>query len=151
VTVRVDEECCGRGGAISRGCWCMATESDDGAHGQCYYFQTPFLYAKMLPPEYSLRVLFHNLHYMNDNNLRFNLNNTKAMIIAFDTSITMNTIVNHLVSSMFTYIQLNKMNIFLHSVQNYHGNLLIHEKFNRNTHLIYVIANKIRVNKACVK
>ena len=40
MTVRVDEECCGRGGAISHGRWCMATVSDDGDHGQCYYFQS---------------------------------------------------------------------------------------------------------------
>ena len=36
-TVGVNEACCGRGGAISRICWCMAAPRVATAHGQCYY------------------------------------------------------------------------------------------------------------------
>eukprot|EP00956_Cyclotella_meneghiniana_P022488 scaffold42680_cov111-Cyclotella_meneghiniana.AAC.1 len=36
-TVGVKEACCGRGGAISRICWCMAAPRVATAHGQCYY------------------------------------------------------------------------------------------------------------------
>ena len=37
VTVGVNEARCGRGGAISRICWCMAAPRVATAHGQCYY------------------------------------------------------------------------------------------------------------------